>query len=67
MSDWIKCSDRLPEIVLDADGSVNSVLVLYQENTIECGSRVQVANTVWVNKSLPCITHWAPLPELPIE
>jgi hypothetical protein len=67
MSDWIKCSDRLPEIVWAVDGSVNSVLVLHKHDSIECGSLIQVANTVWVHKSFSCISHWAPLPELPIE
>lgn len=67
MSEWIKCSERLPEIIRSPDGSVNCVLGLYPEDVIQCGFRVQVINTVWANKPLATITHWMPIPELPIE
>ena len=58
MSEWIKCSERMPEP--DDDGYSEMVLVvssrglIYQNYTIDNEWAVHTD-----------ITHWMPLPELP--
>jgi hypothetical protein len=68
MSEWISTKKRLPKVIEAADGSVNCVLV-YQKDGFECGSDIQVANTIWLKKhrsrDSKGITHWMPLPEVP--
>ena len=61
---WIGTQDRLPEVIEYPDGSVNCVLV-YKKDGWECGSDIQVSNTVWLNKNKNWATHWMPLPEPP--
>ena len=66
---WIPVKECLPKVIEDVDGGVNCVLV-YQKDGFECGSDIQVSNTVWLNKQHPMgsagITHWMPLPEPPV-
>jgi hypothetical protein len=61
---WRLCSKELPKVITEKDGSVNSVLV-YKKNGFECGSDIQVSNTVFLRKHPKWVTHWMPLPEPP--
>ena len=61
---WRLCSKELPKVITEKDGSVNSVLV-YKKNGFECGSDIQVSNTVFLRKNRKWVTHWMPLPEPP--
>lgn len=70
MSQWIKCSERMPEDFID-------VLVCTEEFQIHEGFRLVYGdgNSVWklycYNKiyenEVVIITHWMPLPEPPQE
>jgi hypothetical protein len=67
MSEWVKCSERLPETVWNEDGSVNSVLI-YHKNGFECGEDIQVSNTVCARDPLKWgHTHWMKLPDPPTD
>ena len=58
MSQWIKCTERMPE--LDDDGHSEMVLVVGPQKIIYQNFLV---DNEWV---LPMeVTHWMPLPELP--
>lgn len=58
MSEWIKCSERMPE--LDDDGYSEMVLVVGRRGSIRLN---YLKDNEW---SLAMeITHWMPLPELP--
>lgn len=60
MSQWIKCTERMPE--LDDDGVSEVVLVV--------GTKKVVLQNFAVDDKwkLPMeVTHWMPLPELPEE
>lgn len=63
---WRRCSKELPKTITAKDGSVNSVLV-YKKNGFECGSDIQVSNTVFLRKHRKWVTHWMPLPDPPNE
>lgn len=63
--EWISTKERLPKVIEAEDGSVNSVLV-YKKDGWECGSDIQVSNTVWLRKNRNWATHWMPLPEPPM-
>lgn len=65
MNEWIKCSDRLPEVGT-YDKWRTHVLILAGERVLEgyrnkwgTWSRANGANT----QDLPPVTHWMPLPE----
>ena len=62
--EWISVEDGLPEMLYDADGGVNMVLV-YKKDGFECSGHIQVWNTVWINKHPEAFTHWMPLPDPP--
>ncbi len=64
MSNWIKIKDRKPEIIEHGDGSCNSVLV-YHKNGFECGSDIQIWNTVYIHNNECPFTHWMHLPAPP--
>jgi hypothetical protein len=58
MSQWIKCTERMPE--LDDDGHSEMVLALDTKNMIHLNF---LRDDGWL---LPAeVTHWMPLPELP--
>ena len=58
MSQWIKCTERMPE--LDDDGHSEMVLAVDTKKRIHMNFLV---DDEWI---LPAeITHWMPLPELP--
>lgn len=60
MSQWIKCSERMPE--LDDDGHSEMVLALDTKNMIHLNF---LRDDGWL---LPAeVTYWMPLPELPEE
>lgn len=60
MSQWIKCTERMPE--LDDDGHSEMVLVVGPKGIIQQNFLI---DDEWV---FPMeITHWIPLPELPEE
>ncbi len=60
MSQWIKCTERMPE--LDDDGHSEMVLVVGPKKIIQQNFLI---DNEWV---LPMeVTHWMPLPELPEE
>ncbi len=61
---WIPVSERLPEIINEPDGGVNSVLI-YAKDGYECGSDFQTANAAWVNGPYAHCSHWMPLPAPP--
>lgn len=70
MSEWIKCSERLPD---DAVLGVNdAVQVLTYVQTVGYGGSVRIST--WMNNrfcSYPQggsdVTHWMPLPAAPEE
>lgn len=70
--EWIKCSDRLPELANDIHS--NSVLV-FTGRFIRVGWLIDINGCVgtpeyeWWNGLGPLInvTHWMPLPEPPKE
>lgn len=58
MSQWIKCTERMPE--LDNDGHSEMVLVVGPKKIIQQNFLV---DNEWV---LPMeVTHWMPLPDMP--
>lgn len=59
MTEWIKVTDRLPE--LDDDGYSETVVV-YGHKTISFNF---LKDNKWVTPM--DITHWMPLPDLPEE
>lgn len=60
MSQWIKCTERMPE--LDDDGHSEMVLAVGPKKVILQNFTV---DDKW---QLPMkVTHWMPLPELPEE
>jgi len=70
MSEWIKCSDRLPEIDIDnwyskiclvTDGKDIGLASRYKEDEYDdWSSSYYIGTDVDINK----ITHWMPLPKL---
>ena len=67
-SDWIKCSDRLPEehedvLVAMNDGKYKSIHVGYAYN----GGDWMIDGKFWHEEGDPSITHWMPLPDMPKE
>lgn len=58
MSDWIKCSDRLP----DKYGEY-----LASTSARPCGWVVVYAPVGWIASEEYPVTHWMPLPEPPAE
>lgn len=63
MSEWVKCSDRMPECftdVLVADGSYVEVMTLLGD-----GTWLPLLGDWAACVSVDRITHWMPLPELP--
>lgn len=59
MSNWIKCSDRLPD--LDDDGYSEPVLAINEIGNIQVVSFY--SDEGW--DSYGEVTHWQPLPEPP--
>jgi len=62
---WIDVKERLPKIVKYGDDSINCVLV-YQKDGFECGSDIQVWNTMYLHNNKCKFTHWMPLPQAPV-
>lgn len=59
MSQWIKCTERMPEL---NDDGYSETVVVYGHKTINFNF---LKDNEWV---IPMdITHWMPLPELPEE
>jgi hypothetical protein len=63
IGDWINPAERLPEIVYEADGSVNCVLVHFRA-PIESGSQFQVCNTVYLRNHPHQFDGWMPIPRM---
>ena len=60
MSQWIKCTERMPE--LDDDG--------YSEMVLAVGPKKVILQNFTVDDKWQLsmkVTHWMPLPELPEE
>lgn len=68
MSEWIKCSERLPEPglrVLATDGSfVGEAYMSAAGNWYRYGTPWAVAWKDW-SKDNTTVTHWMPLPDAP--
>lgn len=72
MAEWIKCSDRLPEIkddsvlaFFEANGSIDMVHIedYFSDITNGCD---EAGNQIYAKWYLSAgITHWMPLPEAP--
>ena len=80
MREWIKCSDRMPEIVddpLDIDGRSAEVLVIVDEPGFEPRQWIAYLNPAWEEfpahwimtgrdgYRLDNVTHWRLLPPMP--
>lgn len=73
MAEWIKCSDRLPEVAkrLDQPCSIDGAAVPALNRSIEVitfdGVQVWSRRLEWFDgmKPLSGVTHWMPLPEPP--
>lgn len=68
MTDWIKCSDRLPldkEWVLSFDGSDIYITKFHQ--TTDRRHKIRAGKFELSDDFCDEITHWMPLPELPKE
>lgn len=72
MSEWIKCSDRLPELAPDDNECSDKVLV-YE---VDFGPRMLQAfysrdDELWYDQNGDqlngSVTHWQPLPSPPTE
>ena len=60
-SDWVKCSERMPELY-------ESVLVLYTDGSISDDWTIErKGQRTWNCISTEDATHWMPLPDLPTE
>jgi len=57
--DWISVEDRLPE-----KGDY-SVLIAYDNGSVEDGKACCVIQMAHVEDKWPCATHWMPLPKPP--
>lgn len=70
MSDWIKCSERLPSIKRPENHLLDNRYLVYSR-----GLFIEVANLregidrlIWLNDEMceiGAVTHWMPLPDLP--
>lgn len=58
MSEWIKCSERMPE--LDDDGHSEMVLVASRNGSIHLNFLIDDEWSLAMEA-----THWMPLPDLP--
>lgn len=70
-SEWIKCSDRLPEKLPFFNYS-DDVLFIDEQKVMYVGSYRSVKNQFRENNNscgccwdAPTVTHWMPLPPLP--
>lgn len=64
---WIACSERLPEVVKSLDGGINAVLC-WGPDRPDCGHDFGVSNTLFLghgNLKQKLYTHWMPLPPPP--
>lgn len=71
MSNWIKCSERLPEVMGELKMS-HSILLYGQEDVFEpfcifIGYMIEGNRFYSDNGECENITHWQPLPESPKE
>lgn len=64
MKDWIKTSERLPEVKLDKYDFTNNKILVYTE-----GDNIMCIDAILLHKSdslyKPIVTHWMPLPDPP--
>ncbi|MCY1389117.1 hypothetical protein D9M71_39070 [compost metagenome] len=73
MSEWIKCSDRLPEVAsrLSQPCNINGREIPALNRSVEVitfdGHRVWGRRMEWFDEMKPLsgVTHWMPLPEPP--
>lgn len=71
MSEWIKCSERLPDddnFVLVTNGKHTGIGAYLHDDHLEDDERWQDEHFEFINKqSKYSVTHWMPLPETPKE
>lgn len=60
MSEWIKCSERMPE-------QFKAILVFNEYGEVWSGAYDRYWNFYCDNLLVEHVTHWAPLPEPPKE
>lgn len=68
MSEWIRCSERMPEanedvLVVINPGDYQSIHIGYMYNEGDW----MIDGEFWYEEGDPSITHWMPLPEPPKE
>ncbi|URY99398.1 hypothetical protein HC6_0053 [Escherichia phage HC6] len=60
MSQWIKCSERMPE-------QFKAILVFNEYGEIWSGAYDRYWDFYCDNVLVECVTHWMPLPDPPLE